>query len=175
MVDIVLCTCYFGLWEQHGYNCEVCIWPCQLLLSLLYDSITIYGIPHLSARIWGAIWLRNEDIRICKDCTSHCSSHRTETNIELYTCHTISYIMKEKKREIIAALLSSLTHNLAEIAQATAALTGLKYENWYIFTYRTYIIKLKIICVWFSRKFYSNFIDNFTNEIAQATAALTKV
>ena len=61
--------------------------------------------------------------------TSHCSSHRTETNIELYTCHTISYIMKWKKREIIAALLSSLTHNLADIARATAALTGLKYEN----------------------------------------------
>ena len=37
--------------------------------------------------------------------------------------------MKGKKREIIAALLSSLTHNLAEIAQAAAALTGLKYEN----------------------------------------------
>ena len=40
--------------------------------------------------------------------------------------------MKWNKREIIAALLSSLTHNLADIAQATAALTGFKYENWYI-------------------------------------------
>ena len=34
-----------------------------------------------------------------------------------------------KKREIIAAILSGLTHILAEVAQATAALTGLKYEN----------------------------------------------
>ena len=40
--------------------------------------------------------------------------------------------MKWNKREIIAALLFSLTHNLADIAQATAALTGLKYVNWYI-------------------------------------------
>ena len=40
-----------------------------------------------------------------------------------------SYTLHLKKREIFAAVLSGLTHILAEVAQATAALTGLKYGN----------------------------------------------